>query len=94
MLSWVMDMDTVIKTVVTVVGIILSLGYYPQAWRIWRSGRAVDVSITSYVIFAAGTTTLLLYGFYKDDFVIIASFFFGAIGSWLVLCLALYFKGK
>lgn len=87
-------MDTIITAVVTVIGIILSLGYYPQAWRIWRSRRATDVSVTSYVIFAIGTTTWLLYGIYKEDFAIIASFFFGAIGSWLVLCLTLYFKGK
>lgn len=85
-------MDTFITAAVTVVGIILSLGYYPQAWRIWRSRQAVNISVTSYVIFAVGTTTLFLYGLYKDDFVIIASFFFGAIGSSLVLFLALYFK--
>ena len=89
-----MDSDTFIKLLVTMVGIILSLGYYPQAWHIWRSKSAKDVSIFSYTIFAVGTSTWLWYGFYKNDIPIIASFFFGAIGSWLVFILIMYFKFK
>lgn len=86
--------DQFITAVVTVVGVGLSVGYYPQAYQIFKSRSAKDVSISSYVLFAVGTTTWLCYGFYKQDLPIVASFLLGAIGSWLVLILTLYFRNK
>ncbi|HXK31454.1 MAG TPA: SemiSWEET family transporter [Candidatus Paceibacterota bacterium] len=89
-----MTLDQLITAVVTVVGVALSVAYYPQAWRIFKNRSSQDVSVPSYVLFAVGTTTWLLYGFYKNDTPIIASFLLGAFGSWLVLLLALYFRRK
>lgn len=89
-----MIVDQLIQAAVTVVGVALSLAYFPQAWRIWKNKSAEDVSTSSYLTIGIGTTTWLLYGLYRDDIVIIASFLFGVVGSWLVLCLTLYFKRK
>jgi len=89
-----MTPDQLITAVVTIVGVGLSVAYYPQAWRIWKKRSSEDVSIPSYILFAVGTTTWTLYGFYKSDIPIISSFLLGALGSWLVLFLALYFRGK
>lgn len=89
-----MIIDQLVQAVVSVVGVALSFAYYPQAWKIWKHKSASDVSVSSYVLFAIGTTTWLLYGFYKNDIPIISAFFFGAIGSWLVLLLTLFFNRK
>ena len=89
-----MILDQLISALVIIVGIAISFAYFPQAYRIWKNKSATDVSILSYTILAAGTTTYLLYGFYKNDAVLIAGFLFGVIGSWLVLLLALYYRRK
>ena len=89
-----MLLDQLITGVVTVVGIALSLAYYPQAWRIVQKKSAHEISILSYCLFALGTSTWLFYGFYKHDSTVIAGFLFGVIGSWLVLILALYYRHK
>ena len=72
---------------VTVVGALMSFGYYPQAWRMYRTKSAEAVSAISYSILAVGTTVWTLYGIYLRNWVIITGFFFGMIGSWLVLWL-------
>ena len=89
-----MILDQLVSAFVIVVGIAISFAYFPQAYRIWKNKSAADVSVLSYAILATGTTTYLLYGFYKNDFVLIAGFLFGVIGSWLVLILALYFRRR
>jgi MtN3 and saliva related transmembrane protein len=87
-----MSLDQVISIVVSVAGLALSLGYYPQAYRIWKKKSAGDIAASSYLVFGIGTTVWLLYGIYLRDPVIIISFLAGVVGSWLVLSLTLYFR--
>lgn len=89
-----MIQDQIITAVVTVIGIVSSFGFYPQAWRIFRHKSAVDVSIPTFLLFGVGNASWLLYGLYKNDVAITASFLFGTIGSWLVVLLALYYRHK
>jgi len=91
-----MILDQLISALVIIVGIAISFAYFPQAYRIWKTKSSTDVSILSYAILAAGTTTYLLYlyGFYRNDIVLIVGFLFGVIGSWLVLALTLYFRRR
>ena len=86
-------LDTIITSVVTGVGFLLSLGYYPQIYRIWKTKSVEDLSVVTYLIFAIGTT-VLLYGLYKNDIAIVGSFLMGSIGSWLVLLLTLYYRNR
>jgi uncharacterized protein with PQ loop repeat len=76
------------------VGLLFSLGYYSQAYRIWKKKSVEDISLLSFSIFVIGTSVWLAYGFYKHDVAIISSFFFGAIGSWLVFGLTLYYRKR
>ena len=83
-------METIyIKIFVTILGVLMSLGYYPQAYKIWQTKSAEDISIPTYIIFSFGTFVWTLYGIYVKDPVIIFSFGVGVIGSWLVLVLTL-----
>lgn len=72
----------------------MSLGYYPQAWKIWKSKSAQDISIPAFCIFAFGTFSWLLYGWYLHDMTIMLSFGLGVIGSWTILILTLMYKKR
>ncbi|HEY0010385.1 MAG TPA: SemiSWEET family transporter [Candidatus Paceibacterota bacterium] len=89
-----MTLDSVIQATVTVVGFAFSIGYYPQAYKIFKTKSAGDVSISSFIIFVIGTTVWTFYGFYERNITIILSFFLGMVGSWLVLFLTLYYRRK
>ena len=79
---------------VTAVGIIMSLGYFPQAYKIYKSKSARNVSFINYIILSIGTLTWLVYGILLKDVVIIISFVVGVIGSWLVLLLLLKYRNS
>jgi MtN3 and saliva related transmembrane protein len=72
----------------------MSLGYYPQAWKVFKTKSAKDISISSFVIFSIGTASWLCYGLYLHDFTIILSFALGVVGSWTILILSLWYRRK
>jgi uncharacterized protein with PQ loop repeat len=85
----------IFEVLVTIVGVAMSLGYFPQAYKIFMAKSARNVSVTSYWIFAFGTTVWLVYGISLKSWVIMLSFLPGVIGSWLVLILIrIYGKKK
>lgn len=73
-------------------GILMSVGYYPQAYTIWKTKSSQGISILTYSIFSIGTFAWTAYGFYLRDLPIILSFIIGVVGSWLVLGLTLYYR--
>ncbi|OGZ49649.1 MAG: hypothetical protein A3C84_03165 [Candidatus Ryanbacteria bacterium RIFCSPHIGHO2_02_FULL_48_12] len=79
---------------VTIMGVVMSLGYYPQAYKIYTNKSAQDISLSMYVIMAVGTCTWFLYGIYLRDWIIVSGFALGVLGSWLVLGLSIYYKMK
>lgn len=76
----------------SIMGVVLSFGYYFQAYSIIKRRSAAGVSLPSYLIFAFGTLTWLVYGIALRDFSIITGFVFGVVGSWLVLFLILKYR--
>ena len=61
--------------------------FLPQAWRIWRTRSARDVSLIMYLMLMAGTLVWLTYGALIGSFSLIISNLAGVvmIGSVLVL---------
>lgn len=82
----------IISYLATIMGVVISWGYYFQAYNIIKNKSAKNVSLASYVIFALGTLTWLAYGLYLMDWTIIIGFIFGVIGSWLVLVLMFLYR--
>jgi MtN3 and saliva related transmembrane protein len=80
------------ETIVAILGIAMSLGYFPQAYRIWQKKDAEEVSLMTFGIFAVGTFVWTVYGVVLGDPVIIASFAVGVAGSWAVLGLAIRYR--
>jgi MtN3 and saliva related transmembrane protein len=80
------------KIITGVIGVLMSLGYYPQAYKIWKLKSARELSLINYAILSIGTTLWLVYGILMNDSTIIVGFVFGVIGSWLVLALILKYR--
>lgn len=77
---------------VSIVGILMSFGYYPQAYKIWKHKSAHDVSLYMYIIMSIGSTVWFIYGVVLHDLTIMSGFIFGVVGSWLVLILMLLYR--
>jgi len=45
-----------------VAGTLSTIAFIPQAWRIWRTRSARDLSLPMYVIFTSGVALWLVYG--------------------------------
>lgn len=84
----------IFKFFVTIVGMAMSFAYYPQAYQMFKNKSANGVSLLSYFIFGFGTFVFTIYGFLMKDIVLILSFGFGVIGSWLVIFLIFLYKNK
>lgn len=78
----------------TIVGIVMSLGYFPQAYKIYKTKSAENISVTTFIIFALGTLIWTLYGVFIHDLVLIFSFVVGIIGSRSVLFLTLRYRKR
>lgn len=83
-----------IEVAATIMGFVMSLGYYPQAWKMYKTKRSDDISLSTFLILGLGTTTWLLYGIVLRDIPIILGFALGVIGSWTVLFLAIRYRTK
>jgi len=84
----------IIEILASIMGILMSLGYYPQAYTIIKKKSAKNVSKLSYTIFSIGTTTWLIYGIMIKSVPIILSFVLGVIGSVLTLILTFIYSKK
>ncbi len=76
----------------TVLGICMSLGYFPQAYKMYKDKSSFNVSVMTFSVFAIGTTLWTVYGFTIHDMTLILSFIPGVLGSWLVLFFTFYYK--
>jgi MtN3 and saliva related transmembrane protein len=79
------SMNPILVTAVSITGILMSLGHFPQAYKIWRKKSARDVSITTYLIFFTGAWVWLIYGIALGEWPIIVSFIISVIGTTAVL---------
>ncbi len=73
-------------------GIAMSLGYFPQAYKIYRSKSADNISISMFAVFAVGTFIWTTYSLSIGDIALALGLGLGVIGSWLVCGLAVYYK--
>lgn len=84
----------ILEILASIMGILMSLGYYPQAYKIIKNKSSENISLISYSLFALGTLTWLVYGLSINSIPIILSFALGVVGSWLVLILSITYSKK
>ena len=58
-----MDIDTLIGTVA---GCLSTAAFVPQAWQIWKTRSARDVSLAMYAVLIAGVALWIVYGLRRD----------------------------
>lgn len=80
-----------IELITTVLGVLMSIGHFPQAYTMYRNKSGNNVSLLTYGVFALGTTVWLIYGVSRMEIPVIASYAPGVVGSWLVVGLRLYY---
>ena len=86
--------DTIILlgTLATIAGIVMSIGYLPQAIKIIKRKSAGDLSLTSLITLIVGLTIWLAYGIAINDFPLIITNIVGVATTGVVILL--YFKYK
>lgn len=55
-------MSNILPLLATLAGIIMSFGYFPQAYKMFRSKSVKDISLTTYLIFLPAILIWLVYG--------------------------------
>ncbi len=76
---------TLLSFLATLFGTFQALANLPQAYQIYRRKSAGDVSVTTNVIFLAGSVIWVLYGFEIGDFPVIFANSLGIVTLTLVL---------
>jgi len=79
----------ILELMATVFGSIMSLAYFPQAFKIYKRKSSADVSIVTYLIFFPGIVIWLLYGIGLNNFALIISNAIAFVGALTVI--AAYF---
>lgn len=87
-------MQIFLQIATAIVGTMMSLAYFPQAYKIYKNKSGFNISTPTFVLFGVGTLLWTVYGFSISDYVLIISFLPGVIGSWLVFGLTLYYRKK
>jgi MtN3 and saliva related transmembrane protein len=70
----------------------MSIGHFPQSYKIYKNKTSKDVSLITYFIFFIGSFIWLAYGIILNETPIIISFIIGVVGSFSVLFMALKYK--
>lgn len=70
----------------------MSLGYFPQAYKIYKNKSSKDVSLITYCVFTFGCWVWLTYGIVTHSWPVIAGFIVGVVGSSLVLILIFRYR--
>lgn len=84
--------EKIIYFLVSIFGALMSIGHFPQAYKIYKNKSSKDVSLITYSIFLVGSIIWLIYGIMINETPIIISFIIGVIGTSLVFFLILKYS--
>jgi len=83
-----------LKALTAVAGVAMALSYYPQLVKLMRNKDPHGLSLPTYLLFGFGTVIWTVYGITMSDWMIIASFGPGAIGSWAIAFLIMHYRRR
>ncbi|NIO44922.1 MAG: hypothetical protein GTN36_05220 [Candidatus Aenigmarchaeota archaeon] len=86
------NLSDIIGILATVIGIITSVGFYLQTFRIIRRKSSADVSVKAFSLFSIGIFTWFVYGISLNNLPLIISNIVALIGTLSVIIT--YFKYK
>ncbi|MEK6853042.1 MAG: SemiSWEET family transporter [Nanoarchaeota archaeon] len=88
----VQTISDVLPIAATITGIIGSIAYFPQIYKIIKRKSVEDISIVTYSIWTLGTLVWLLYGIQIRNKPIIISNSIGLIGATAIITLYIKYK--
>jgi len=77
---------------VTLMGILMSLGHFLQAYKIYKRKSAKDISLITYATFTIGSYVWLVYGIVMGAWPIIASYTISVIGTTIAMILIIKYR--
>jgi len=86
------NLSDIIGILATVIGIITSVGFYLQTFKIIRRKSSADVSVKAFFLFSIGIFTWFVYGISLNNLPLIISNVIALIGT--VSVIITYFKYK
>ncbi|MBS3086476.1 hypothetical protein J4422_02130 [Candidatus Pacearchaeota archaeon] len=82
----------ILNLLVTLMGVLMSLGHFPQAYKIYKRKSSKDISLVTYSIFTFGSIIWLAYGITLNQLPIVITFIIAVIGTLSVMILALKYR--
>ena len=71
----------ILNLLVTLMGVLMSLGHFPQAYKIYKRKSSKDISLVTYSIFTFGSIIWLAYGITLNQLPIVITFIIAVIGT-------------
>lgn len=81
-----------LETVSVGLGWVMAFAFLLQAWRVFWTRSAEDVSLWTYGILGVVMTLWLLYGVAKGNWTIFWEYLFSAFGAWLTFGLSIAYR--
>jgi len=82
----------IVSILATIMGIIMSLSHFSQAYKIYKRKSAKDISLTFITVFTIGAYIWLAYGLLLQEWPVIISFLIACFGTTTVLFLTLKYR--
>jgi len=82
----------IVSILATIMGIIMSLSHFSQAYKIYKRKSAKDISLTFITVFTIGAYIWLAYGLLLQEWPVIISFLIACFGTTTVLFLTLRYR--
>jgi MtN3 and saliva related transmembrane protein len=86
------NLSELLAILATVFGTLMSLGYFPQTFKIIKRKSSADVSVTTYLIFTPGILIWLLYGISLNNLALILSNVVALIGAFSIIITYFYYR--
>ena len=87
-------MTEILALLATIVGVVTSFGYFPQAIKIIKNKSAKDVSVITYIMFFAGMSIWEVYAFDIKNLPLIIANTAGMLGCGFVLAAYVIYSKK
>lgn len=85
-------MTEILVYLASIAGVAMALANYPQAYKIYKTRSAKDISLLTYLILVSGGIIWLLYGISIENIPIIITYSFGNLATLSVLIGILKYK--
>jgi len=82
----------IVSVLATIMGIVMSLSHFSQAYKIYKRKSAKDISLTFITVFTIGAYIWLAYGLLLQEWPVIISFLIACFGTTTVLFLTLRYR--